>query len=100
MAKINVVVEDVLTVSQFQTKSGEVGQSIWCRVPDNPQYSYSIDACTVKENNLQGKLTPGKSYLCEADQILRLVHVLFKDGSTKWINVPSYKVVKILEELS
>ena len=100
MAKINVVVEDVLTVSQFQLKNGEVGQSIWCRVPENPQYSYSIDCCTVKEYNLQGKMSAGKSYLCEAEQSLRLVHVLFKDGSAKWINIPSYRICKILEEIS
>lgn len=100
MAKINVVVDDFISVSQFQTKSGDVGQSIWCRVPNNPQYTFSLEACPVKEYNFQGKMSLGKSYLCEAEQYLKLVHVIFKDGSAKWINIPSYKITKVLEELS
>lgn len=90
---VNVEVFDVISVSE---KNGY--QSVWCRVPDNPQYSYSYEC----ESGFDFKkaMQPGKSYIVEAAVFLKLVHMQLKNGSARWVNVPSFKLVKVLEEIS
>lgn len=96
--EFEVLIEEVVSVQTFNRKNGSVGQKIKCKVPDRPEYSFTYECCDTSDFDF-GICKKGKKYKALAVPIIRLENCKCADGNMRYINIPSYKLVGVLEEI-
>lgn len=98
MAMCEIPIEVVVNVNQFNRKDGQVGQTVTCINP-NSAYPFRYECCNVSSYDFKKNLVPGHKYLCEVQLYLRFETIRAYDGSLVRVNIPSYRLIKVLSEI-